>query len=49
MIYADVFSDDEEALEVLKTLNGMFGNVGWFDGGMQVLVGVAVDMLLGRF
>jgi hypothetical protein len=49
MIYADVFSDDEEALEVLKTLNGMFGNVGWFDGGMQVLIGVAVDMLLGRF
>ena len=49
MIYADVFSDDPEAMEVLETLNRMFGNIGWFFGDMQILVGVAVDMLLGRF
>jgi hypothetical protein len=49
MIYADVFSDDSEAMEVLVTLNRMFGNVGWFEGDMATIVAVTVDMLLGRF
>ena len=49
MIYADVFSDDPEAMEVLETLDRMFENTGWFDGDMATLIGVAVDMLLGRF
>jgi hypothetical protein len=49
MIYSDVFSDDDEAMEVLVTLNKMFENIGWFDGDMATLIGVSVDMLLGRF
>jgi hypothetical protein len=49
MMYTDVFSDDPEAMEVLKALNKMFENTGWFDGDMATIVGVAVDMLLGRF
>lgn len=49
MIYADVFSDDPEAMEVLETLSRMFENSGWQDGDMATLIGVAVDMLLGRF
>jgi hypothetical protein len=49
MIFADVFSDDDEALEVLKTLNRMFENSGWQEGDMATLIGVSVDMLLGRF
>ena len=49
MIYKDVFSDDTEAMEVLETLDRMFENSGWQDGDMATLIGVAVDMLLGRF
>jgi hypothetical protein len=49
MLYKDVFSDDVEALEVLETLDRMFENSGWQDGDMATIVGVAVDMLLGRF
>jgi hypothetical protein len=49
LVYADVFSDDTEAMQVLETLNRMFENSGWQDGDMATLIGVAVDMLLGRF
>ena len=49
MIYKDVFEDDPEAMEVLVILDRMFGNSGWTDGDMATLIGVAVDMLLGRF
>jgi len=49
MLYKDVFEDDPEAMEVLETLDRMFENSGWQDGDMATLIGVAVDMLLGRF
>ena len=49
MVYADVFSDDPEAMEVLEVLNRMFENSGWFDGDMATIINVVVDMLLGRF
>ena len=49
MEYSDVLETDPEAMDVLESLEKMFGNSGWFDGDMATIVGVAVDMLLGRF
>lgn len=46
--YATELGLDENDLEVIKVLSDTFGDCGWFDGSMGVIVGAAVDSLLGN-
>lgn len=51
MKYVSVFDKegDNEARDVLEALSESYADTGWFSGNMATIVGVAVDMLLGRF
>lgn len=49
MRYVSAFGDDSEAVDLLEVLERIHGNSGWTQGDIAVLIGVAVDTLLGRF